>query len=288
MNKTYTLKSPAKINIGLRVLSKRADGYHNIETIFYPVKLYDKITLKIGKLPEKAKENKIFVKTSTGNNLNDKKNICYKAVELFFENFKIENKYKISITINKSIPIGAGLGGGSSNAAAVLKVLTKHFAPAKNIETRLRRIALQLGSDVPFFLLQKPAYATGRGEKLISLPQFKIKYKILIVNPGIHVSTPWAYNQSRITNDKLPIRKTLKQIKKFTITEKVKFVNDFERVIFKKYPQIKKLKLDMLKFGAEIALMSGSGSTVYGFFSKEKIKAAKKYFSGLKYSIFVS
>ena len=260
------------------MLSKRKDGYHNIETIFYPIKLHDNISVYISP----SIKSKLTVKTLSKNkklNIDDNNNICYKAVKLFFERFNIKGYYNIKIIIRKNIPVGAGLGGGSSNAASVLRVLSKHF---KNQYTsppnggRYRRgqslhyLALELGSDVPFFLYGKPAYATGRGEKLIPLPKFKVNYKIQILNPGVNVSTAWAYKQLKIRNYELRIKKHLSKIKTFTLSEKDKFVNDFEKVVFKKHPAIKKLKQKMYDDGAVFASMSGSGSTMYGLFKNKK------------------
>ncbi len=296
MIKTYTLKSPAKINIGLRILSKRKDGYHNIETIFYPVKIFDEIRISVSKLQVSTLqvENKINVKA--GPDIDDKNNICYKAVKNFMDEFKIKDGYEINIRIKKNIPVGAGLGGGSSDAAGVLKKLLQHCHPelvsGSNIKIQkharieiLSNIALKLGSDVPFFLSPKPAYATSRGEKLTALPDFKIRHKILIVNPGIHVSTKWAYEQLHVADFRLQV---LKKIKTFKISDKEIFVNDFEEPVFKKYPQIGKIKDKMYERGAVFSLMSGSGSTVYGFFTPKKVKAAEKYFRSLGYKVFIS
>lgn len=286
MARTYNLKSPAKINIGLRVLSKRKDGYHNIETIFYPINLFDEIRISIKRIP--GKENIIDVKTSSnppaeraGEKIVNRKNICYKAVKLFFEELEIKEKYEIKIFVKKNIPIGAGLGGGSSNAASVLKCLAKHFSNRMN----LKHTALRLGSDVPFFLNPKPSYATSRGEKLKELPKFKVKDKILIVNNGIHVSTKWAYNE--VKSSKLKV-KSFQNIKTFKLKNIDVFVNDFEKAVFKKYPSLKKIKEKMYELGAKLSSMSGSGSTVYGFFDAKKIKPAKKYFSGLGYFTFAA
>ncbi len=286
MAKTFTAKSPAKINIGLRVLSKRADGYHNIETIFYPVKIYDEIRIVIEKTEEKSTGCIVNVKTKPDTSLSGKNNICYKAVELFLDTFKIKNNYKIDISIQKKIPAGAGLGGGSSDAASTLNILSKFFN--KTNKAKLKNVALELGSDVPFFLSGKPSYAELRGEKLTSLPDFKIRYKILIVNPGIHVSTKEAYGGLKMTRNKPQIRQTLNKFKKFKISDSDKFLNDFERVVFKKYPQIKDIKDKMYEFDAVFSLMSGSGSTVYGFFDTKKIKAAEKFFRSLGYKVFNS
>jgi len=260
------------------VLSKRKDGYHNIETIFYPIKLHDNISVYISP----SIKSKLTVKTLSKNkklNIDDNNNICYKAVKLFFERFNIKGYYNIKIIIRKNIPVGAGLGGGSSNAASVLRVLSKHFknqytSPPNGGRHRrgqsLHYLALELGSDVPFFLYGKPAYATGRGEKLIPLPKFKVNYKIQILNPGVNVSTAWAYKQLKIRNYELRIKKHLSKIKTFTLSEKDKFVNDFEKVVFKKHPAIKKLKQKMYDDGAVFASMSGSGSTMYGLFKNKK------------------
>lgn len=292
--KTYHTKAPAKINIGLRVLSKRKDGFHNIETIFYPVKIFDDITIKIQKLPKGSVNNIINVTTNSLNNISGKNNICYKAAELFLQEFGIKTNYKVDIKIKKNIPMGAGLGGGSSDAASVLKILYIHCHPelvsgSKNKmlkqvqQDKLLKIAMVSGSDVPFFLLSKPAYATGRGEKLTLLPNFKVKYKILIVNPGIHVSTPQAYKALSIKTIKKPV---LSKISKFDSANKLLMINDFERVVFKKNPEIEKIKYDMIMLGAEFSLMSGSGSTVYGLF-KGIPDEAKKFFMKKKYKVFI-
>lgn len=280
MTKTYKIKSPAKINIGLRVLSKRKDGYHNIETIFYPVKLNDEITVKIEKINSTG--NKISVKCSPALNIREKDNICYKAAGIFLSAFNIKDTYKVDIKINKHIPTGAGLGGGSSNAANILKVMAKHFRIALS-SNKILRLAKSLGSDVPFFLTDKPAYGTGRGEKLTPLPAFKVKGKILIINPGIHIQTPWAYKELKIKNYKLKI---LNKISIYNSDDERLMINDFERVVFKKYPAVEKIKYNLFACGAEFALMSGSGSTVYGIFPQGKIKKAEKYFKDLGYRVF--
>ncbi len=280
MVKEYKIKSPAKVNIGLRVLSKRKGGFHNIETIFYPVKIYDEITVKISKTNSR---NIVTVNTNLKKKIKATDNICYKAAMMFIEKFKLKDSYRIDIKIKKNIPIGAGLGGGSSNAASVLMILAKHFKLSHK-RKEIHYAAVDLGSDVPFFLLSKPAYATGRGEKLTPLPKFKVRQKILIVNPNIHISTPWAYKELRIKNYKLRI---LNKVNKFNLYDEKLMINDFERVVFKKFPKIEKIKFDMYRLGAEFALMSGSGSTVYGMFTPKNIKAAEKYFRGLGYKTFI-
>jgi len=253
------------------VLNKRRDGYHNIETIFYPIKVHDELKIKIAETDSRG--NTTAIKTNPELGINGIDNICYKAVNLFYKEFGIRKKYIVEIEIKKKIPLGAGLGGGSSNAAAVLKVLAKYFKKEKSV-SKINKIALMLGSDVPFFLLGMPAYATSRGEKLTPLPRFKINYKILIVNPNIHISTKWAYNRLnyklQITNYKFRGKRKLKNVRRFDVNDADKFQNDFEKIVFKKYPEIKKIKEKMYKQGAALSLMTGSGSSVFGFFKKIK------------------
>ncbi len=272
-------KAPAKVNFGLRILSKRKYAFHNLETIFCPVKLYDEVTINISP----AAKGSISVKTNAGSALEGRNNICYRAAEMFLKEFNVTENYRIAIIIKKNIPHGAGLGGGSSDAAAVLKMLAKYFRLSAS--PKLRKLALALGSDVPFFLTGKPAYATGRGEKLMPLPGFRIKGKILLVNPGIHISTPWAFKELNVRKSK---RAILRGIKNFNPAEPKLMINDFERVVFRKYPEIEKLKLDMIAFGADYALMSGSGSTVYGVFRSKQIEDAKKYFKRKGYKVFIA
>ncbi len=298
----YRAESPAKINIGLRVLSKRNDGFHNLETIFYPIKIYDKITVKIRKVSVSNGENSINVKTDSKENISGKNNICYKTAERFIETFGIDGSYRIDISIKKNIPTGAGLGGGSSDAASVIKILLKQFRNDKGLisflnlprrkkmlkqvqHDKLLGFAMEIGSDVPFFLQAKPAYALGRGEKLTPLPGFKLPGKILLVNPGIHISTPWAFKSLGIKRSK---KRLMRSINKFMVDSPELMINDFERVVFRKYPEIEKIKYDMYSLGASYSLMSGSGSTVYGMFNGKDIKAAEKYFKLKKYRVFES
>ncbi|MBL8016959.1 MAG: 4-(cytidine 5'-diphospho)-2-C-methyl-D-erythritol kinase [Ignavibacteria bacterium] len=272
-------KAPAKVNFGLRILSKRKDSYHNLETIFCPVKLYDEISVDI----KAASKGSISVKTNAGGSLDGKNNICYRTAQVFLKELNISGNYRIAIKIKKNIPHGAGLGGGSSDAAALLKILARYFRISDT--SKLQKIALALGSDVPFFIAGKPAYATGRGEKLQLRPQFRIRGKLLLVNPGIHIPTPWAFKELDLKKNKRAIQKG---IEKFDPDDTRLMVNDFERVVFKKYPEIEMIKLDMISLGAEFALMSGSGSTVYGIFSGKNIRNAERFFEGKGYNVFAA
>jgi 4-diphosphocytidyl-2-C-methyl-D-erythritol kinase len=267
------VKAPAKINLGLHVISNRDDGYHNIETIFYPIELYDILKFK------KAKNFKFISDNNELSNSSD--NLIIKAKELLEE--EIKQKITVYIHLKKNIPIGGGLGGGSSDAAATLTTLNSFFN-LKISEERLKILALKLGSDVPFFLNPVSSYASSRGEKL-ELRVLKINYPILIVNPGVLISTKWAYssitpkihefNLQGLVQEHLDAPDKLSEILK----------NDFEEVVFRKYSEIKKLKEELFELGALFVLMSGSGSTLWSLFKdnssvkEANIKLKTKYFT---------
>lgn len=278
------LKAPAKINIGLRILNKREDGFHNIETIFYPVKLFDDIHISISK--STTDSNSIIVKTERQIVPLSRNNTCFKAIEAIFKAFRIRETYKIEILLNKHIPVGGGLGGGSSDAGTIMRYLLKHFNlnPAENRE-KVMNAALEVGSDVPFFLIQKPCYATGKGEKLHLLNNFFLNYDILLVNPNQHVSTKWAYENLGF-NENDSFEPKLSGVTDFNIEDKELFRNDFEKVVFQKYPILRSTKETLLRKGAVFASMSGSGAVIYGFFKKsdkERMKAARNEFKKAGY-----
>lgn len=278
------LKAPAKINIGLRILNKREDGFHNIETIFYPVKLYDDINIHIAK--SATDTNSIIVKTEKQSVPLSRNNTCFKAVEAIFKAFRIRETYKIEIILNKNIPIGGGLGGGSSDAGAIIRHLLKYFSInlAENRD-KVMNAALEVGSDVPFFLIQKPCYATGKGEKLHLLNNFILDYDILLVNPNQHVSTKWAYeNLGFKEGDSFP--PALSGVTAFNPDDKELFRNDFENVVFKKFPLLQSTKETLLNKGAVFSSMSGSGAVIYGLFSKtdrDKLYSARNEFKEAGY-----
>lgn len=286
---SQNVKSFAKINVGLRILNRREDGFHNLETIFYPVKLFDIITIQIensetGFNSVKLKSNKAFLPLN-------RDNLCFKAIELFFRTFRIRDCFKINLEIKKNIPVGGGLGGGSSNAASVLKFLIK-FTDININQNRKKilELALSLGSDVPFFLTNKPCYAKGRGEEISLLPEFKIDYDILIVNPNLHVSTKWAFEMLELETG---YRKDylLKNVSRFDINDRKIFENDFEEVIFKKYILLKEIKEELYRIGAVFVSMSGSGATLYGLFDKKnqnEIRRARDYYTAKNYFTFIS
>lgn len=262
-------KSYAKINLGLRIVGKRNDGYHDIETIFYPLSLFDEITFN----PSPAISLTCTDPAIPVNN----DNLCWIAAELFLSTFGIFGG--VSIAITKRIPSGAGLGGGSSNAAATLLAMRDMFN-VNATDTKLKEIALQIGSDVPFFLRRGTAFGEGRGERL-SYFHRTLPYWIVLVYPGIHVSTPWAYAAySEHVKGIFQHRKTMQEI--FSSTIDIPLLhNDFEEVVFSKYPEIGAIKRNLLELGAVHAMMSGSGSSVYGLFENDSgAKRAIEHFSG--------
>jgi 4-diphosphocytidyl-2-C-methyl-D-erythritol kinase len=252
--KELTIKTPAKINIGLNIISKREDGYHNLETIFYPINLWDALTIK--------EDNKfaLIINNSQLNSEHD--NTIVKAKELISKLTGI--KINALVTLDKRIPIGAGMGGGSSDGAAALILFNKFYKLNLSNEV-LYSLALKIGSDAPFFIEPKTKFGASRGE-IFESTELIIDKPILIVNPGIHISTTWAFNKIR---PKMP-EIHLNQIEfsgHYSLSNlKNNIVNDFEPVVFESYPEIKEIKDKMYDLGAELSLMTGSGSTVFGIF----------------------
>lgn len=264
---TLAINSPAKINIGLIVKSRRDDNYHNIETIFYPLLLCDTIYF------EKSDSTE-FV--SNSNQLNSMaKNLISEAKEYLEE--QVGRSLNVKIKLEKNIPIGAGLGGGSSNAASTLKALNKLFNLNCNPK-KLLSIASKIGSDVPFFINPVPCFAYLRGEKMRRV-QLLLSEPILVVNPGIHISTKWAFDQINITQHNDCIKK-LSEKKVITIENIRKFaVNDFEQIVFDKFPEVRALKEKLYSFTPKFVMLTGTGSSVYAIFSNlQKARNAKEYF----------
>jgi len=250
-----------KINLGLRILDKREDGYHNLETIFYPVSLKDVLEVIIS--PEKNKVQ--FTSSGFAINGHIADNLCIKAYDLLKQDFPLLPSVKIHL--HKNIPMGAGLGGGSADAAFMLSLLNEQLK--LNLSTqKLLNYALQLGSDCPFFILNKPCIGEGRGEILASINLNLSKYNLMLVNPAIHVTTAEAFSDLKF-NQLNQEQLSLKQLIQQPVSDWKNFLkNDFEEGVFNKYPAIKSIKETLYKHGAVYAAMSGSGSTVYGLFDK--------------------
>jgi len=264
------LLAPAKINIGLLVKNKLPSGYHNIETIMVPIKLFDTLIIK-------KKDKGINFKTDTTKLPSGRDNLVIRAVKLFFDKTKI--KGGTDIFLEKRIPIGAGLGGGSSDAAQTLLGLNQLFGNPLQIE-QLREMAIKIGMDVPFFLYQKPCYATGRGEILqpIKIP----KLHFVLYTPNYGISTRWAYQeQLKTQNSKLKTNEgltgsefSLKILLKKLIDNDLRNINalitnSFESLVFSKHPELLMIKNKFLAYGSYMASLSGSGSSVFGLVNKD-------------------
>jgi 4-diphosphocytidyl-2-C-methyl-D-erythritol kinase len=244
-----------KINLGLNVTSKRPDGYHNLETVFYPILLRD--ALEIIQSTEFSFDVTGF---KVEGNIED--NLCFKAYQLLKQDFPELPSLKVHL--HKAIPMGAGLGGGSSNGACMLSMINDKFRLGLS-ENSLIDYALQLGSDCPFFIINKPCFATSRGEVLEPVNLNLSAYKIVIVNPRIHVSTKDAFSK---LSPQTPVTSIKDIIQQPIEAWKDALKNNFEATIFELYPLIKEIKDEMYARGAVYSSMTGTGSTVYGIFPK--------------------
>ncbi len=250
--------APAKVNLYLRIVGRRPDGYHLLDSLMVPVDLCDEVVIEAS-----SGQLEIVVTCDDLTIPSDETNLAYKAAALLCEETSTQSK--ISIYLRKRIPAGAGLGGGSSNAAAVLKSLNALLS-LRLSEDRLCNIGARLGADVPFFIPCRSAKVAGIGEVLTSIPPLPFRWLVIIV-PPFGVSTPWAYRRfdelppmknppthgsSQWSSDRWPLPEFL--------------VNDLERAVLPAYPQIGRIKDHLLRLGAEGALMSGSGSAVFAVF----------------------
>lgn len=244
----------AKVNLGLDVLRKLPDGYHNIETLFYPLQLTDILEI----IPS---DDFSFVQTGIPIEGNTENNLVVKAYRLMQKKFQLQN---VHIHLHKVIPFGAGLGGGSSDAAFMLKVLNQLFQLNLSNET-LHQEAVQLGSDCPFFILNQPVFAEGRGERFSTFP-FSLKgYFMLLITPNVVVSTQRAYDY---VQPEIPAVSLKERLKMPLVEWKEKVENNFERSVFQSFPELGVLKQKLYDCGAIYASMSGSGSSLFGIFKQ--------------------
>jgi 4-diphosphocytidyl-2-C-methyl-D-erythritol kinase len=242
----------AKINIGLNVVSKREDGYHNLETIFYPVKLADALELV------ESEKTELSI---SGIKIEGKKddNLILKAYGLLKNDFDLP---PVHFHLHKIIPFGAGLGGGSSDAAFTLKLLNKYFKLNLN-SVELIKYAKKIGADCAFFIENKPAFATGIGDILSPVDLNLSDCEILLVKPPFSVSTPEAYKNIK---PQIPSF-NLKEINSVPVENWKEFItNDFEKSVFPLYPEIEEIKKSLYKMGALYSAMTGSGSSIFGIF----------------------
>jgi 4-diphosphocytidyl-2-C-methyl-D-erythritol kinase len=254
------VRALAKINLDLRVLGKRPDGFHELRTIFQTISLAD--TLDIGFT--KARRTEIALDDA----LHIENNLAARAARLAMDAMRITGR--VEIRLAKRIPMGAGLGGGSSDAAAVLLALPA-IAGRRIGMLKLIAIAAELGSDVPFFLLGGTAVGIGRGTELFPLPDVPSMQGVLIA-PGIHVKTAQAYRDlsPRLTTDIQQNKMVSFQSLTWDAGDLSPAVNDFEAVVFEQHPELFELKKRLVRAGAAVSLMSGSGSSVYGLFRDRK------------------
>ena len=280
--KKLQFKTPAKINLGLHIHKKREDGFHELETILQMVTWFDELQLE-------GTCEKVELFCDTPEIPNDETNLVVKAARLLQKHFP-GRCAGVNITLKKSIPSGAGLGGGSGNAAGVLLALN-HLWDLKISRENLIALSGELGSDVPFFLISPCAIGTGKGEILEPIKN-PINLYVLMIYPNLPLSTPWVYG-----NLKLKLTKHKNNISILTnFLMRSDFAqlgaglyNDLEPIVFKRYPEILEIKNELLRSGAGGALLSGSGSTVFGIFNNPNLaKKALARFAGKKQKVFLA
>lgn len=244
----------AKINLGLSVIRKRQDGYHDIETILYPIGLTDILEVVL------AGDNSAGFRTS-GLKVqgNPEDNLCVRASHVMRSRYPVP---PLSMHLHKKIPSGAGLGGGSSDAAFVIKMLNQVFELGLSQET-MEEVAALIGSDCPFFLQERPVFAHGRGEQLEPVLVDLSEFEVIVVKPPVSVSTTRAYQAINPATPSLPVKEA---IRKPPPEWQQYLVNDFEDYVFSHFPEVREIKQRLMASGAVYASMTGSGSAVYGLF----------------------
>lgn len=266
--KTFTIKAPAKINVRLKVTGRRPDGYHELVSIMIPVEIFDEIDLAV------SADREIRIGCRGREIPADETNLAYRAVRDFMSCSGIKDG--VSIVLSKNIPVAAGLGGGSSDGAAVLLALNHMYSNPLSVP-ELHSLALKLGADVPFFLMGGPCLATGIGEVLEPIPGWPEAWYV-IVTPHIQVSTAWVYRNLKLQLTSGEYDYIVKTLKNDTFTISGVLENDLETVTTASFPIINTLKKLLVDAGAEGAIMSGSGPSVFGVFaSQEKAESAKNF-----------
>lgn len=249
-----------KINLGLHITAKRTDGYHDIETIFYPVRFTDLLEVIPG---DAADRDCTLEQTGLPIAGTPEQNLCVKAYRLLKNEFP-SLLPAITIYLHKQIPTGAGLGGGSADGAFMLQLLAERFSlPVKKSE--LERYALLLGSDCPFFLQDKPVLALGRGEKMQPVTVDLTGWQLVLLLPGLHISTKVAFENCIPRTSTVSLETA---IKKPVVTWRDTLTNQFEETVFPHYPQLAHYKEFLYEQGAAYASLTGTGSTIFGLFSK--------------------
>jgi 4-diphosphocytidyl-2-C-methyl-D-erythritol kinase len=261
-----------KINIGLHVTAKRSDGFHNLESVFYPIPLQDVIEVI---------EAEDFSFQPSGLSIPGpaQANLCVQAYAQLKTDFP--SLPPVHMYLYKHIPMGAGLGGGSADGAFMIRLLDQCFHLQLSKE-KLLAYALALGSDCPYFLLNEPAFVSLRGESVEPIPLNLSAYSILVVHPGIHVDTAWAFS---VLTPGLPVESARLIVQQPVDRWKLGLVNDFEAPVFARYPSLQGIKEKLYSAGALYASMSGSGSSIFGIFEKFAIPTLS-FDPGIRFDIF--
>lgn len=251
--------SSCKINLGLNIINKRPDGFHSIETIFYPIDfIQDAI-----EIISHSKSKDYYHFTGLKMDCKEDENLCVKTINLLRQHYRFPF---ISLYLHKTIPMGAGLGGGSANAASIINLVNNKYCLNISEENR-RKLASQVGSDCAFFIQPIPSFGEGKGEILSKIELSLSAYHLVIVKPPIHISTAWAYKNAIPQSGRETLKKLI--LNNGISNWKNVLQNDFETGVFKEYPEIAKIKETLYTSGAIYAQMSGSGSAVFGIFDTE-------------------
>ena len=265
---SISLVSNAKLNLALSINYKRSDDYHDISSIMQEIDLHDTIEIS------KNNSKKIHIISKGIPVPEDSTNLCYIAADIFFSENNIQER--VNITIDKKIPVGGGLGGGSSNASTILKGLSQFFN-INSTKELLHTISRKIGADVAFFNNGGLQYAQGIGDKLTPLPNFMYGFYFLIICPQISISTPWAYSEY-----KKYLENKLNESNFVPLRDKLDFSlwsNDFEKVVLSTYPEINEIKNMLKKTNTLFSSLSGSGSTMFGVYdSLESVTIARNQF----------
>jgi 4-diphosphocytidyl-2-C-methyl-D-erythritol kinase len=246
-----------KINLGLHITAKRTDGYHDIETIFYPVPFTDLLEV----IPRDSEPDCALEQTGLSVAGTPEQNLCVKAYRLLKKDFP--SLPPITIYLHKQIPSGAGLGGGSADGAFMLQLLANRFSLPVT-KNDVERYSLALGSDCPFFIENKPVLAIGRGEKMRTIAVDLTGWHLALLLPGLHVSTKEAFDNCMPRTPSIGLEEI---IQKPISAWRNELTNQFEETVFLHYPELARYKRSLYEQGAVYASMSGTGSTIFGLFS---------------------
>jgi 4-diphosphocytidyl-2-C-methyl-D-erythritol kinase len=244
-----------KINLGLNITAKRPDGYHNLETVFYPIPINDVLEIVLS-----SEMQFVFSGLNIPGDVKD--NLCNKAYGLM--KLKFPSLPPVATFLHKRIPLGAGLGGGSSDGAFMLQLLKRKFNLDLS-QQELASLAAQLGSDCPFFMLNRPCFAHGRGELIETIELDLSEWSIVLLHPGISIGSAWAFSAVRPSIPAKSIREIIRQPIESWRKE---LVNDFELPVFAHYPELAAIKTSLYAKGAIYASLTGSGSSLYGIFEQ--------------------